>query len=145
MRLIFITLLFNFSLFGAGFWTLTGSDKLHVYVQNNISEINPKTVTSIKEKMQSTLSKLSVKTDGVDGGTMMVKLNSIKGSDYFYVTIKLAVGEEVMTHRKGDIETFALTFDSDDFIETDELDADVLESIDFLLSEYAEQFEDDRE
>jgi len=39
-----------------------------------------------------------------------------------------------------------LTYDSNDFIETDkeEIENDILESVDFLLSQFTEQLEDDR-
>lgn len=144
-RIITLMLGLHLSLIAAGFWTLTGTEKLNIYVQNEISEIKPQTIVTIKKKMKAMLESHGVNTKGVDSGTMMIKLSSIKNGDDYYVYIKLAVGEEVMTHRKGDIETFALTYENSDFIESNALDSDVLESVDFLLSEYKEQFEEDQE
>lgn len=140
--LLFIT---SITLFADGFWTLSGTKNLKTYVQNNISEISPKTIGVIKEQMEHKIKVHGINYNGVDGGTMMIMLNSIKGEDYFYVHIKLAVGEEVMTRREGKVETFALTYEDSDFIETDELDTDILESTEMLIDQYMELYEEDKE
>lgn len=140
--LLFIT---SITLFADGFWTLSGTKNLKTYVQNNISEISPKTIGVIKEQMEHKIKVHGINYNGVDGGTMMIMLNSIKGEDYFYVHIKLAVGEEVMTRREGKVETFALTYEDSDFIETDELDTDILEITEMLIDQYMELYEEDKE
>jgi hypothetical protein len=77
----------------------------------------------------------------------MVALQELSNEDEYYIYVKLALGEEVQTFRADKTATFALTYDSSDFIETDSdtLDKDVLESVDFLLSQFAEQYEDDKD
>jgi hypothetical protein len=141
--LFFLTL----NLYGAGFWTLTGLTKANVYVQNDIAYLKPETLTKIKTKVNATLKGAKIVTKQQDAPTLMVALQELSNEEAHYVYVKLAVGEEVQTFREDKSATFALTYDSSDFIETDDedLDNDVLESVDFLLSQFLEQYEDDKE
>lgn len=144
----FLLLFFlSLNLFGAGFWTLSGVEKANIYVQNEIGFLEEKTLISVKTKMKTMLQELHIKTEQQDSPTLMVALKSLDNEDDYYVYVQLSLGEEVQTFRADKTATFALTYDSSDFIETDTdtLDKDVLESVDFLLSQFQEQYEDDKE
>ena len=148
MKKLAIILLFtSIYLHGAGFWTLTGLEKANIYVKNEISFLKPTTLNLIKQKMNNMLQKEGIKTKRQDSPTLMIALEEIVDNDTHYVYIKLVLGEEVETFRKDKTATFAMTYVASDFIDVDisELDAEVLESVDFLLSQFSEQFEDDRE
>ena len=131
----------------AGFWTLSGITKANIYISNNVSSLKPSTLKNIKQKMLEMLKKESIETDKQDSPILIVNLAEIENDDSHYVYIRLSIGEDVQTSRKDKSHTFALTYNSNDFIETDneELDTDILESIDFLLSQFMEQYEDDKE
>lgn len=146
MKFILIILL-SLSLYGAGFWTLSGVTKANIYVKNELSLVDPKTIVKIKEKMSAMLKVNGILTEQQDSPTLMLALEEISNDDTYYVYVKLALGEEVQTFRADKSATFALTYDSNDFLEVDaeELDSDILESVDFLLTQFSEQFEDDRE
>ena len=77
----------------------------------------------------------------------MVSLEEISEDETFFLYIKLSLGEEVQTFREDKSATFALTYDSSDFFETDneELDKDILESVDSLLFQFFELYEEDNE
>ena len=142
--LIFITAL---TLNAAGFWTLTGVEKANIFVQNQLSIVKPSTLEQIKVKMQKMLKENSILTNQQDSPTLMCSLEEINADESYYIYIKLALGEEVRTFRKKNTETFALTFEATDFIETDAdaMDADILESVDFLLSQFSDLHQDDNE
>lgn len=147
IRLFFLSMLFTFALQGAGFWTLTGLEKANVYVQNSVSSLKPDTIKTIKQKMSEMLHKEGIKTEQQDSPTLMVLLEEIEYDESHCVYVKLALGEEVQTYRAQREATFALTYAANDFIdvENDELDDAILESVDFLLSQFVEQYEDDKE
>lgn len=147
IKFLSLVLLSSIYLYGAGFWTLTGLEKANIYVSNELSMLKPKTSDSIKQKMSDMLRKEGIKTNEQDSPTLMIALKEVEGDETYYVYIELALGEEVQTFRKDKSKTFALTYSSNDFIEvdTEELDKGVLESVDFLLSQFSEQFEDDKE
>jgi hypothetical protein len=77
----------------------------------------------------------------------MCSLEEIAGDETYYIYIKLALGEEVRTFRATGDETFALTFEATDFIETDAdtMHDDILESVDYVLGEFSELYKDDNE
>jgi len=147
IKLLPLFLVSSIYLYGAGFWTLTGVEKANIYVKNELSILKPKSVETIKQKMADMLKEEGVKTNQQDSPTLMMAFKEIENDETYYVYVELALGEEVQTFRKDKSKTFALTYASNDFIEVDkeELDAEVLESVDFLLSQFAEHFEDDKE
>lgn len=146
MRFLLLLLL-SLSLQAEGFWTLTGLQKANVYVKNELSIVKPETIATIKEKMAESLKQNGILMGQQDSPTLMVSLEELTGDESYYIYVTLAVGEEVQTFRANKSGTFSLTYNANDFIETDgeDLDKDVLESINFLLSQFNEHYEDDNE
>lgn len=146
MRYLLILLL-TYSLYGAGFWTLSGVDKANIYVANKVAYLKASTVDNIKNKIEQMMEKNSIKAYAQDAPTLMVSLEEIEGDETHYIYLKLELGEEVKTFRSDATETFAITFQATDFIETDaeELDATVLESVDYLIAKFVEQYKEDKE
>ena len=147
IKIISLLLLSNVYLFSVGFWTLTGLTKANIFVINKIAYLDPKTVSTSKVKMTNMLHEIGIKTKQQDSPTLMLIMQEIEDEDNHYVYIQLSLGEEVQTFRDDKTPTFALTYEVNDFIEvgSQELDSEVLESVDFLLSQFVEQFEDDKE
>jgi len=146
MKILF-TLLLALSLNAAGFWTLTGLEKANIYVKNELSLVKPETITKIKEKIDFALQENDIATQQQDSPTLMVSLEELTDDETHFIYIKLQLGEEVQTYRKAKTSTFAITFEATDFIEVDveDVDRDVLESMDFLLSQFSELYQDDNE
>jgi hypothetical protein len=80
-----------------------------------------------------------------DATTIMIKIESINVEDTQVIYIQLAIAEEVLTSRPGNIYSFALTYLANDFMESDEPLQDTIESVDALLSEFLEAYKDDNE
>lgn len=146
MKLLLI-LLISLSLYGTGFWTLTGVDKANLYISNQVSPLKPDTLQNIRNKMTQSLHSNAIATDKQDSPTLSVYLEELVEEDTHYVYVRLALSEEVQTFRTNKDHTYAITYIVSDFIEVDieDLDNDILESVDFLLSQFSEQFEDDKE
>ena len=147
IKAISLLILSSVYLFGVSFWTLTGLSKTNIYVSNNVAYLNVETVATTKEKMTTTLHNLGLTTEEQDGATLMFTFSEIENEDEHYVYVQIALGEEVQTFRTNKDHTYAITYSVSDFIEVDveELDNDILESVDFLLSQFSEQYEDDKE
>ena len=144
-----LIVLFSLSLYGSGsgFWTLSGIEKANIYVKNELSTVNPKTISKIREKMNFMLQANDILTAQQDSPILMVALEELSNDGTYYVYVKLGLGEEVQTSRADKSSTFALTYDANDFIETDaeDLDSEILESVDFLLAQFSELYEEDQE
>ena len=147
MKKIVALLLLTLSLNAAGFWTLSGLEKANIYVKNDVATLKPDTIKSIKIKMSTMLNGLGLKVKAQDSPTLMIALEEIENEGTHYVYVRIGLGEEVQTFRADKSATFSLTYFANDFIEVDasELDSEVLESADFLLSQFKEHFEDDKE
>lgn len=132
------------SLQATGFWTLSGLEKARVVIKDDIS-LNPQTFQKINHKMYSLLKKNDIATDLPDSATFLLRLEKISNKDSHYVYIELILGEEVQTFRRSKDATFAITFSAHDFIDVKntELDYEILESIDFLLSQFDELYKED--
>jgi len=146
-KILLFVFLLTLSLNAAGFWTLTGLQKANVYVKNDISLLSPNTLKAVKVKMYKMLKELEIKTGIQDSPTLMITLQDLDNDGTHYVYVRLALGEEVQTFRADKSATFALTYSANDFIEVDkeDLDTEVLESVDFLLSQFSEHFDDDKD
>lgn len=143
-----LLLLLTYSLQAAGFWTLSGLDKTNVtYVQNKIAFLEEETVETIKETIEETLKKHSIKPNQQDAPSVLVSLEEKEGDDIYFFYIKFQIGEEVKTFRDDGTRTYAITYQVTDFVESgpDEIDEVVLDSIDFLLAKFEEQLEEDKE
>lgn len=114
---IVLALLLALSLNAAGCWTLTGLKKSNIYVKNELSLLKTETL----EKMGKTLTQNGILMNQQDSPTLMLSLEEITAEEgYYYIYVKLSLGEDVQTFRKNKNATFALTFQATDFIETDE-------------------------
>ena len=147
IKILSLFLFASVYLYGAGFWNLSGLQKANVYIQNEVNYLQANTTKSIKIKMLQMLKNVSIMTNQQDSPTLMLSLKELENDETHYIYIKLALGEEVQTFREDKSKAFALTYDANDFIEvdSDEIDSEILESVDFLLSQFVEQLEDDRE
>lgn len=142
---IFLLLLISISLYSTGFWTLSGLEKARFFVKDNTDSLDAKTKKIIRSKMSSMLVKNNIATDKQDSPTLILFIDKITNHKNNYVYLQLALGEEVKTFRKTKDETFSLTYNAYDFIEVNnaELEYEILESTDFLLSQFSELYIED--
>lgn len=147
MKFFIFLFLSSAYLFSSTFWTLTGLSKANIYLVNEVVSLEVSTVSKAKEKMKATLLKNGIKTEQQDSPTLMMAFREIENDDEHYVYIELALGEDVQTYRDNKASVFAVSYLTNEFIEVDseELDAEVLAAVDYLLSEFTEQFQDDKD
>ncbi|EHP28868.1 hypothetical protein SMGD1_0341 [Sulfurimonas gotlandica GD1] len=100
---------------------------------------------SLKESVIEKLKKAGFIFGKTDATTFMIKIESINVNDTEVIHVQLALGEEVLTSRPGNIHSFALTYLATDFMESDEPVKDTIESVESLLSEFLEAYKDDNE
>ena len=146
MKSLLLLFLLSSYLFGVSFWTLTGVTKANIYITNEVVSLERETIETTKKKMISALHKLGIKTEQQDSPTLMISFKEIENEGEHYVYIELALGEEVKTLRDTKDPAFVISYLVHDFIEVDseELNAEVLESIDYVLSQFSKQFEEDK-
>lgn len=148
MRLLFLALFslcFISSVYASGPFTLSDIERIHIFVKNDSELFDDKDVEALKKRLSKLVQTLGLKAEERDAPTLMLKVESISDNKKHYLHVKLALGEDIITKRKGNTRVFALTYDASDFIESEEPKKDLLESVDFLTDEFISHFKEDNE
>ncbi|MBU0720517.1 hypothetical protein KJ877_04190 [bacterium] len=145
MKKIIILLAFCASLLGSPPFTLDNLKNLRIYLINNTDYISKEQERLIKTLAKEKLQSVGIELDRVDASTFMIKMESIKIDKTYAISVQVAVGEEVMTHRKDKIQTLAFTYFMSDFMDSEEPYTDTLESVKFLLEAFVELYLEDME
>jgi len=146
LAIFMFSLLTHTTLFATTPYNLEGLKSLNILILDLSDAIPPSLETRLAKDLKKELEANGIKTtkDGV--GAMFVKMTTIKQNDHAVVYITLGVGEEGTIHRGKGIESFVVTYNYDDMIETQKLEEDVYDSvINFLLEEFLEQYHEDND
>ncbi|MBU1657642.1 hypothetical protein KKG72_01140 [bacterium] len=141
----FAIILLCASLQASGPYTLTNLECANVFVKSNSNVFDKEDIGKIKAILAKVIEVSKLQTNQRDCSTLMVKLDAIHAKPNYYIYTKLALGEEVITHRKDKSETFSLTYDSSDFTQSENPKVDVLESVQYLADEFIEHYKNDNE
>lgn len=145
LSLLFLSLCFVSSLHASGPFTLSDIERIHIYVKNDSELFDDKDVKELQKRLLRVVQMLGLKAEQRDAPTLMLKIESISSESKHYLYVKLALGEDIVTKRKGETKVFSLTYDASDFIESEEPKKDLFESVDFLTDEFMAHFKEDNE
>ena len=98
---------------------------------------------ALKSSIFKRLIDAGITMNGPDPRTFFVKIEAMQKEKISTVYIQIGVGEEVITRRKNSIETLAFTYHDSDFIETEIPKQDTNESLQFLMDEFLELYNND--
>ena len=144
--LISFLLFSHLAVFATTPYNLEGIKALNVLVLDQSGTISTKLKERLIEELKSKLESNGIKSkkDGV--GALFVKITSTKIGKTTVAYIHLGVGEEAEIVRSGRIKSFALTYSFDDMIDSENIEAEVYDSvINFLIEEFLEQYREDNE
>ncbi|MDD5201534.1 MAG: hypothetical protein PHH41_00170 [Sulfurimonas sp.] len=145
MKKFFLLVLLQISLFAAPPFTLDNLQNLRVYLINKSDFIDKTQENALKEAINVKLRAAGITLDAPDSATFMIKIESVKVATTYIVNVGIAVGEEIRTKRKDAVETLAFTYHANDFFETKDAYTDTLESVYFLLDDFIDAYNDDKE
>lgn len=145
LLLVLLSLGFVSSVYASGPFTLSGIERAHIFVKNDSELFDDKDVQALRNRLLKVVQTLGLKAEQRDAPTLMLKIESNSDEKKHYLYVTLALGEDVITKRKGNVKVFALSYDSSDFIESEEPRKDLFDSVDFLTGEFISHFKDDNE
>lgn len=145
MKKIFLLLIVLYSLASSAQipYTLDNLKKLNLFYADRSGLFSKKEQQEIKASIKNKLIKNGFVQDAVDPNTLVIKIQTIDIDDTIIANITLLVGEEVITKRKENIETLALTFHLNNFIELDEPTKDIKETVNSMLGEFIKLYKED--
>ncbi len=145
MRKLFLILSLCSLMFAESIFTLENTNNLKIYFANQTDFMTQEQEFFIKKTAEEKLKAAGIELNKVDASTFMVKVQAIDMIESFVVLVHVAIGEEVITKRKGDIRTFAWTYYKTDLIDTKEPYKETLESVNYLVNNFVESYLGDME
>jgi len=143
-KLILITLIFPLILMAQTPFILTGIKKVYPMVELNTKRLDPALKEVVMKKLLDTTKRLHIDTTGYSHRSLVVMINSSMVKDTLVFKILLIMGEE-MKRLDDDEECFAFSYVASDSIEYDDFDEEIIESVEFLLEQFEEQYIEDNE
>ncbi len=144
MKKILLILCLNIFAFALTPFSLEGLKEVKVRISDKgklLSKIEKKHLTNkIIEELQRT----GLKTDTKLYSKIIIKVKSLKSKSKDIIFVSLFVIEDV--RMLNDIENIkmGITYKMDDLFETEDLKEDLKESIEYLVSEFIEQYNDEK-
>ena len=144
MKKILLILCLNIFAFALTPFSLEGLKEAKVKISDKgklLSKIEKKQLTS---KVIAELQKTGLKTDTKLYSKIIIKVKSLKSNSKDIIFISLFVIEDV--RMLNDIENIkmGITYKMDDFFEAEDLKDDIKESIEYLVSEFVDQYNDEK-
>jgi len=145
VKLLVVVLFTCKLLFGASIFTLDHLTHLRLHLVNQSDFIDKAQQKRIELHMMSRLKKAGFIFGARNSSTLFLKIESLTVAKTEVINVQIGVGEDIVTKRKENIESFSFTYFANDFFDSTEAYKDTLESIDFLLDEFIEAYHEDNE
>jgi len=144
MKKFLLIICLNVFAFALTPFSLEGLQEAKVKISDKgklLSKIEKKQLTS---KVIAELQKTGLKTDTKLYSKIIIKVKSLKLKSKDIIFISLFVIEDV--RMLNDIENIkmGITYKMDDFFEAEDLKDDIKESIEYLVSEFVDQYNDEK-
>jgi hypothetical protein len=98
----------------------------------------------ILENIKETADSVGIDTSGYSQRSMKILIDDVYVTTDKILSVSLIVGEEVKRMDDG-VEVFATTYMNTKIFKVDDLDENLLDSVDSLLYEFARQYKEDNE
>jgi len=150
IKIIFIYLLFSTNyLYAQSMFLLTKIPKVYLVVENYSAKIPMSLKEDIYEEMRYITSEMKIDTSGYSFRTFGIMINDTKIAGQEILTVELILGEEV-TRLDDKEDVYAITYAKKNYIpsqnkDSDELEEELLENINLLLTEFSDQYKEDNE
>jgi len=113
-------------------------------VEINTKKLDPALKEPIFKRLTATTKALGINTEGYSPRPLVIQITTHSVNETLVYKTTLIMGEE-MRRLDDNEEVFAITYQMSDSVEPDDVKEEVLESVDFLLDQFAEQFREDNE
>lgn len=125
-------------------FTLSEIDELYVVIENNTKLVDKKTEDILKKMMLDKLNSLGVKTDAYSSESFILLIGQNEFGNMKFLTAKLMIISQVK-RAKAKETSLGITYMIDDLFDTTEPDVDMIESMEYMLSEFGDQFLEEKE
>jgi hypothetical protein len=148
-QILILLLISTGSLNADSMFLLTKIKNVYLVVENYSTNISNTIKKDIKESLKSTTDELNIDSSGYSHRTLVVMIYNSSINNTLVLNVDLLLGEDVKRLDDNE-EVYALTYEAKSSIAiTDQINEDledeVLDNVDLLLSDFIEQYEEDNE
>jgi len=140
MQKLLLILLFTSQIFSASIYTLDNIRDLNLYIDNQTDFMDKK---EIKKLLTKKLEKSGFVFGQTDALILVIKIKALEIEESMAIHVSIGLGEEVVTRRKDNIETFSYTYIESKFIEGYEPKEDTTEALNSLVDDFIAAHKDD--
>ncbi|MDF1881831.1 hypothetical protein JHD50_11060 [Sulfurimonas sp. MAG313] len=133
----------SFSFAGTPF-TVTEIEDLYVVLENGTKLVDKKTESILKQMMLNKLKTLGVKTDTYAAESLILIIGQNEFGGMMFLNTKLMIVSQVQ-RAKAKETSLGITYMIDDLFDTTEPNVDMIESLEYMLSEFGDQFIEEKE
>lgn len=144
MKLLLTFMLFTLTLFAQTPFTLTKIKSLYPLVEIHTNKVPQSYKAEFTKTIQKYAKEMKISTKGYSGRTLAILISRVAIGKQLALKVRLLLGEEVKRLDDGE-EVFAITYQKVDMFEVDNLDEDLVDSVEYLLEEFKDQYKEDNE
>ena len=144
MKHLLTFILFTLTLFAQTPFTLTKIQALYPLVEIHTAKVPQSYKAVFTKTIEEYAKEMKISTKGYPGRTLALLISRVAIGKTLVLKVRLLLGEEVKRLDDGE-EVFAITYQKVDMFEVDNLDEDLVDSVDYLLEEFKDQYIEDNE
>ena len=123
---------------------LTKFKSLYPVVEIYTDKVPQSYKEKIRERIKEYAKEMHILTKGYSERPLAIVVSRVAVSKDLVLNVQLILGEEVRRVEDNE-EVFALTYHKEDIFEVENLDEDLMDSVEYLLGEFQDQYIEDNE
>ncbi|WP_457749672.1 hypothetical protein [Sulfurimonas sp.] len=144
MKIFTITLFLGTFVFAQTSFVLTKFKSVYPLVKIHTQKVPAEYKQKIMKILTTYTKELGINTQGYSQRAMTIVIDRIAVGKKLVLRIKLVVGEDVQRLDDGE-EVFALTYEKGDISEIENMDEDIIDTVEYLLEDFKDQYTEDNE
>jgi len=123
---------------------LTKFKSMYPLVEIYTKKVPQKYKQEITEIIKSYAKEMKISTAGFSSRPFAIVVSRVAVGETLVLKVQLLLGEEVKRLDDGE-EVFALTYQKEDIFEVENLEEDLIDSVEYLLEDFKDQYIEDNE
>lgn len=140
---LFASLTLNTHLFAITPYSLEGLQAVNVTILNKNKLLTDALKKELQNEIEQKLTKAGIQTSTTQFSNFLVHIKEVKIAKTAMYHIALSLGENVRISRAHSVEGVAMTYHKEEIFESSNPEADIKESIGFLVDEFLEQYKEE--
>jgi len=144
MKQLFTIIALSLTLFAQTPYILTKFTTLYPLVEIYTKKVPQHYKAEITSIIKEYAKEMNISTEGYSPRPLAIVISRVAIEETLVLKVQLLLGEEVRRLDDNE-EVFALTYHKEDIFEVNDLEEDLIDSVEYLLEEFKDQYIEDNE